>query len=403
MTATPGVSETRLVTRGFVALAAATLAFFIGGGIVLPAAPQFAERALGASRVEVGIAIASFSVASLLVRPLVGWSSDRFGRRPVLFVGAILTIGALLLHVVAGTLEVFIAARSLFGAAEAFYFVAALAAASDLAPEGRRGEAISFLTLSLYMGLAIGPLIGEAVFASTGSYPAVWLAAAAVSVVALALLVVTPETAPAQLAARAGEPAPPRTRARLYHPAGLFPGFLILLGIWGMAGYLAFVPLYVTEIGLTGASLPLAVYALVVVGLRIVGARLPDRLGAARLSGTALALSAAGLLVIGLVPTPPGLLVGTAIFASGVAFTFPALLTLAVSRVPPAERGTVVGTTSLFLDLSFGLAPVALGWVAHASGYPAVFLVGGAASALGCAILLLRAGSLDRPAVAPTG
>ena len=191
-----------------------------------------------------------------------------------------------------------------------------------------------------------------------------------------------------------------RPRGRLYHPAGLFPGFLILLGIWGMAGYLAFVPLYVDEIGMAGASLPLAVYALVVVGLRIVGARLPDRLGAARLSGTALALSSAGLAFMALVQTPAGLLIGTAIFASGVAFTFPALLSLAVSRVGPDERGTVVGTTSLFLDLSFGLAPVALGAVAHANGYPAAFLVGAAASALGCAIVVLRAGSLDRPATA---
>jgi MFS family permease len=384
----------RLVTRPFVALAAATLAFFVAGGIVLPAAPQFAERALLADRVEVGIAIASFSVASLVVRPLVGWSTDRFGRRPVLILGAALTIAALLLHVVAGSLEVFIVARSLFGAAEAFFFVAA---ASDLAPEGRRGEAISFLSLSLYLGLAIGPLLGETVLAATDSYVAVWLTAAAVTVVALGLTLVTPETAVLL------EPGQSRPRGRLFHPAGLFPGFLILLGIWGMAGYLTFVPLYVTEIGMSGASLPLAVYALVVVGLRIVGAKLPDRLGAARLSGTALALSTVGLAVIGFFPSQVGLIAGTAVFACGVAFTFPALLSLAVSRVSPDERGTVVGTTSLFLDLSFGLAPVALGVVAEASGYPAVFLVGAAASAVGCLILLLRAGSLDRPVAAETG
>ena len=71
----------------------------------------------------------------------------------------------------------FIVARCLLGAGEGFFFVAALAAASDIAPQARRGEALSFLSLSLYLGLAIGPPIAEVLFAA-GSYDAVWIAAA---------------------------------------------------------------------------------------------------------------------------------------------------------------------------------------------------------------------------------
>ena len=383
----------RLVTRPFVALAAATLAFFVAGGIVLPAAPQYAERILGANRTEIGIAIASFAIASLVMRPVVGWSTDRFGRRPVLILGAGLTVGALLLHIVATTLVGFTAVRSLFGAAEAFYFVASLSAASDMAPEGRRGEAISFLTLSLYLGLAIGPFVGEVVLNATDAFAVVWLVAAGIALFAFLLTLIVPETVVGHAAGTGGRPRP---RVRLFHPAGLFPGLMILLGTWGMAGFLTFVPLYVNDVGMDGASLPLAIYALIVVGLRIVGARLPDRFGAARLSGTAIALSAVGLTVMGLVTTSTGLLVGTVIFAAGVAFTVPALLALAVSRVPPDERGTVIGTTSLFLDLSFGLAPVALGAVAQMNGFPAAFLVGALASAVASVTLLLRARSLGR-------
>ena len=68
-----------------------------------------------------------------------------------------------------------------------------------------------------------------------------------------------------------------------------------------MAGFLTFLPLYGPEVGLDGVGLPLTAYALVVVGLRIVGATWPDRFGAARLSGAALAISAVGLTIIGLV------------------------------------------------------------------------------------------------------
>jgi len=380
-----------LITPAFVRLAASTLVFFVAGGIVLPIVPQFAEKQLRLSPAEVGLAIAMFSVASLVVRPIVGWSTDRFGRRMALIGGAALTVVALVLHLAASSLGLLVAARALFGVGEAFFFVAALAAASDLAPPERRGEAFSFFSLSLYIGLAIGPLIGE-IALGIGSYPLVWLVAAAIAGCGLVLAWLMPETVPD---VRAIE------RARLFHPAGIVPGILIFLGVFGMAGFLAFVPVYVDDVGLA-ASVPLGIYASIVVVLRIVGARLPDRFGAARLSGSALLATAGGLAIIGTVPTAVGLIVGTATMAVGVAFTFPALMALAVARVEPNERGTVVGTASLFLDLAFGAAPVALGSIAGVTGYGPTFLISAALAALGCVLLVGGRRSID-PAARGSG
>jgi len=387
-------ARSRLVTPAFLALATATLVFFIAGGLVLPIAPRFAKLALDADALGFGIAIGSFSVTSLLLRPIVGWSSDRFGRKPLLIGGSVITVAALLLHLVATDLSIFVIARCLLGAGEGFYFVAALAAASDIAPEDRRGEAISFLSLSLYLGIAIGPPIAEVVFAA-GSYNAVWLLAAAVAAVAVVLSLFVPESAPAVAAARTGAKRAPR--GPLIHPAGVFPGIVILFGLWGMAGFLTYLPLYTPSVGMEGAGLPLTAYALVVVALRIVGATWPDRFGAARLSGAALVVSAVGLAVIGLVGNAAGLLAGTLIFATGVAFTMPALLSLAVSRVPPNERGTVVGTATVFLDLVFGFAPVALGFIADATSYGATFLVSSAMAGVAAVLLIGRRASLERP------
>jgi MFS family permease len=387
-----------LITRPFVALAAATLAFFVAGGIVLPIAPRFAELALKADTLGFGIALGSFSVVSLILRPLVGWSSDRFGRRPLLIGGAIVNVAALALHLVANDLLVFTIARGLLGAGEGFFFVAALAAAADIAPEARRGEAISFLSLSLYLGIAIGPPVAEAIFAA-GSYTAVWIAAAIVAAVAVVLALLVPESAPG-LSVAPGERPP---RGPLIHPAGIFPGIIILFGLWGMAGFLTFLPLYGPEVGLEGVGLPLTAYALVVVGLRIVGATWPDRFGAARLSGAALAVSAVGLTIIGLAPNTVVLMAGTIVFASGVAFTMPALLALAVSRVPPTERGTVVGTATVFLDLVFGFAPAVLRFVAEATDFGVTFLVSAAFAALAATLLIARRESLERPLPVASG
>ena len=394
----------RLVTRGFVALAVATLAFFVAAGIVLPVAPTFAKDALGADETGVGVAIASFSIASLILRPLVGWSSDRFGRRPLLIGGALLTVAALGLHLVATDLAIFIAARALLGAGEGFFFVAAIAAGADLAPESRRGEAMSFLSLSLYLGIAIGPPIGEAMLAiAAGSYDAAWLAAIAVAVSAVALSLLVPESAPAVLARASGTVKTAHVRGPLIHPAGLFPGFISLLGLWGMAGFFTFLPLHARELGMGGAGVPFVIYALIVVVLRVIGAKWPDRYGAARVSGAALAVSALGLAVIGLLPSPEGLIAGTFVFAVGVAFIMPALLTLAVARVPPTERGTVSGTVTLFLDVSFGVAPVVLGLVANRAGYEPTFILSAVLAAVGAGLLLVRRRSLDQTSVPAVG
>lgn len=388
----PSPDDDRLVTPPFIALSVAALAFFTAGSIVLPVASRFAAGPLGADSIGVGVSIGAFAVAALAMRPIVGVASDRYGRRPQLLFGGLATTAALGAHLLADSLPAFIAVRALLGIGEAFFFVSMLAAVSDLAPSTRRGESINIGSLSVYLGLAMGPFIGETVLAATG-YDVVWIVAAAMALVATGLVMLVPETAPSILAPTSG----PRTRARLLHPAGILPGFLILTGTWGMAGLFAFIALYATQVGMDGAGLPLAVYALIVVVLRLVFAKLPDRIGAARLSSAALGVSAVGLAGIAVLDGPAGLMVGTIVFAVGIAFMFPALMALAVSRVDASERGSVVGTTSAFVDLSFGLAPAVLGFVVDGLGFEAAFLVSAAIAALGAALLVARRHSIMAP------
>jgi MFS family permease len=384
---TPVDPPPRLIGGPFAAVFAAALVFFTGGGVVLPIAPRFAEGPIGADAIGFGIAIGIWSFASLAVRPLVGWSADRYGRRPLLVIGALLTVLALALHLIATSLPLFIGARAALGVAEAAFLVAALAAAGDLAPPGRTGEAISLVSLSLYIGLVVGPVLGELVLATAG-YAGVWILAGALAAVAAGLAWLVPETRPSAPLAGPGHGAGTRQPGRILHPAGLLPGVIILCGLWAMAAYLTFLPLHATALGLTGAGPALAVFGAVVIAVRLFGAKLPDRVGAVPLTVTALGFTAAGSVIIALVGGLQGLLLGSAILGVGVAMTMPAVLTLAISRAPATERGSVVGTASLFLDLAFGLAPVFLAPIAAGAGYPAIFLASSVVAVLGAAILL---------------
>lgn len=376
MTAQP---PTRLYTRSFAILSAATLAYFVADGLTLPTAPRFAAGPLGADSVGVGLSIGAFSVTALLLRPWTGRLSDRYGRRPMMLIGSTLLTAALLLHVVAVALPIFVAARLLMGAAEAFVFVAAFAAVADLAPDHRQGEALSVFSLALYVGIGIGPPIGESILAAA-DYNAVWIVAAGIAVLSGLLALGVPDTR--------GPQTDDASTGQLLHPRGILPGLVLMAGAWGMAGYFAFVSLYALHLGLDGAAPYLSVYAAVVIGLRLLGAKLPDRIGARRLSTLALLVGAAGLVSIGLLASPTGLMVGTVLFAVGVAFSFPALSLLVVESVPASERGAVLGTYTAFLDIAFGLGPVTAGAVVASWGYGASFVVSAGVAVAGAGLLL---------------
>jgi len=375
-----GGNTARLLSRPFLILSAATLAYFVADGLTLPTAPRFAAGPLGADSLGVGVSIGAFSLTALVLRPWTGGLSDRYGRRPMMLVGSALLTAALLLHVVAVSLPIFVAARLLMGAAEAFVFVAAFAAAADLSPDDRRGEALSYFSLALYVGIGVGPPIGEAILGAYG-FNAVWVAAAAIAVLSGLLALGVPDTRGQDLGDGSG--------GRLVHPRGVLPGLVLMAGAWGMAGYFTFVSLYALDLGLDGAAPYLSVYAAVVIGLRLVGAKAPDRIGARRLSSAALVVGAAGLALIGLWTDPTGLLIGTIVYGSGVAFMFPALGLLVVSSVPPSERGAALGTFTVFLDLAFGLGPVSLGAAVAAFGYSGAFLVGACIALAGVLLLLI--------------
>jgi predicted MFS family arabinose efflux permease len=126
-----------------------------------------------------------------------------------------------------------------------------------------------------------------------------------------------------------------------------------------------------------------------VIAVRSFGRTLPDRLGAERCAALALVAIAAGLACIAATGTVAGLFAGTGLAALGHALGFPALMTIAIRRAQPGERGAAVAT------IAAG-SQVAIGAGAATVGYRAVFVVGAAVAASG--LLVLRAAG--RPAAA---
>ncbi|HJV04102.1 MAG TPA: MFS transporter, partial [Actinomycetota bacterium] len=275
----------RLITPPFVLVAVATLAYFTADGLLLPAVPLYVEGPLGGGDVAVGITVGAFSLTALLLRPWAGRLGDRRGRRLLMVVGGA-TVGLSVAgYALAASVPVLTALRLVSGVGEAFFFTGAAAAVADMAPEERRGEAVSFFSLALYVGIGIGPLLGEAAIESLG-FTATWLFGGALGLTAAALALTVPETRPEATEAPS---------SRLIHPSALLPGTVLLASVMGMSGYFAFLPLHALEVGLGGSRFVFMLYSGIVVVIRSVGARIPDVLGPERTSRISLLSSAVGL------------------------------------------------------------------------------------------------------------
>lgn len=386
------VTDRRLFTPAFTALLVAELAYFTAAGMEIPLAPLFASRVLGADEVGVGMAVGALALTALFLRPFAGRASDQRGRRPLLIGGALLYAAATAAHALAPDLGVMIGLRLVLGVAEAFFFVAGFAALADLAPPGRTGEALSFNSLSLYLGVALGPLLGQALL-GLGGFTLAWLGAAALALLAALLATRIPETREATVTD--DPPVVP-----LIHRPSIGPGLGLLSGIAAMAGFFAFVALHAEAIGFVDWSLILLEFGAIVVGTRVVFAKLPDRVAPYRLGSAALALTSAGIAVVALIPDGRGLFVGAGILAVGVAFTTPAFFSAVLARVGAHERGAAMGTMSVSIDLAFGAGPMVFGLVAAAGGIRAAFLAGAGLAMIGAvgAIIALRRAA--KPAVA---
>lgn len=367
------MSRQPLLTRAFVLLAVADLGYFTCVGVSLLALPIYVTGPIGSDEAGAGLAFGSFVATSLVCRPFAGRYSDRFGRRPVMAVGAgLAAIGmALMPHV--GTLAGVVGLRLVLGVGEAAFFVAGFALLADLAPAERMGEALSYNSLGLYLGIALGPPLGELLL-ERGGFEAAWYGAALLALVAVVLVFLLRE--------------PPRTESggghgRLIHRPGIPLTLGFLASLIAVSGFLAFVALYAEEIDMRNTSLALFVYGAVVVVCRIAFARLPDRVPSLALGAVTLVVMAAGLLVIATWQQPAGLLVGTVVMAVGVTFATPAFFAALFETALPSERGAAAATASISIDLGLGLGPILMGLVANAYGIPWAFVVAASAALAG--------------------
>ncbi|MEJ2084142.1 MAG: MFS transporter [Acidobacteriota bacterium] len=337
----------------------------IGFLIVLPLLPFYAER-LGADPFKVGALVSMFAVAQMASSPLWGRLSDRYGRRPMILGGLLISAAAYVFFESADTVWMLFLSRFVQGAGAGTVGVVQ-AYLSDSVPSRDRAKALGWLTAATSAGVMIGPAIGSLAAAYNLVGPG-YLAAILCILNFLFAWWWLPESFPSQPSGRRREAVPGATRRAigsvLRHPRGEV-GSLIWIYALGMMAFMAMngvLALFlerrysVTEetigwffVYVGGVSL---VMRSVVLGPAV------RRFGEVKILKAGLVSMAIGLAAIPLTSDFLSLAFAVLLIPVGTALLFPATTSLVTQRAGTDETGLVLGVQQAFGGVARMIGPL---------------------------------------------
>ncbi|WP_288371821.1 MFS transporter [uncultured Algoriphagus sp.] len=122
---------------------------------VISGVVKFIETEFDLSKLELGWSVASLTLTSTLAMMVAGPMSDRFGRRKVLQVAAILYAISAFGSAVAPDFISLVVARMVGGFGVGASLILAPMYIAEIAPPGMRGRLVSFNQLNIVIGISI--------------------------------------------------------------------------------------------------------------------------------------------------------------------------------------------------------------------------------------------------------
>ncbi|NLM30223.1 MAG: MFS transporter [Methanomicrobiales archaeon] len=360
-------------------------ATMLGLGVVSPLLPIYAES-LGATGIWLGIIFSAFALSRSIFMPIIGRISDRRGRKWLILIGMFSYAALSLGYLIAGSVYSLTAVRFAHGIASAMVVPIAMAYIADLSEKGKEGSHMGNFSISMFLGMGMGPLLGGFLNDAFGM-PSVFYAMAGLSAFATLLVAISlPEARPGLSRNPVEDPAPMREIVRLPVMRGIVVfGFISALGRGGM---MVFIPVFGPLIAISPAEVGIVLSAntFLMALLQVPVGRFTDR-------GNKIALIVAGssIIAIGLIAIPLSgsfwpLIATTSLIGVGGAVQQPSIMALTVDAGRTIGMGTSMGAYNTVFGIGMIIAPLLGGVFMDFIGVEAVFYVGGAITFVGTAV-----------------
>lgn len=374
-------------------------ATMLGLGIVSPLLPIYATS-LGATGIWLGIIFSAFAFSRSIFMPVIGRISDRRGRKWIILIGMFSYAALSLAYIIVDSVYSLTVVRLAHGLASAMVVPIAMAYVADLSEKGREGSHMGNFSISMFLGMGMGPLLGGFLNDMFGINSVFYVMAALSAFATLLVGISLPEAKRGTFTVPGGTSVPLQEIVTLPAMRGVMVfSFISALGRGGM---MVFIPVFGPLIAITPfeVGVVLSANTFLMAILQVPVGRITD-------SGNKVALIVAGSAIMALsiaaIPFSGSflpLLMITSFVGIGGAIQQPAIMALTVDAGRTIGMGTSMGAYNTIFGIGMIIAPLMGGIFMDYIGVVAVFYVGGAISLIGT---VLFAAMMRRSAHATDG
>ncbi len=363
--AAPEIKE-KIVNFNFMALFGAVVFLFFALDFYIPVLPFYVIDS-GGGESAVGLLMGLFTFCSVVLRPFQGRNLNQRGRKRLLITGIVLyTLSGMALMILPSLSLVFIF-RAIQGLGWGAFLLAYNTLTLDLAPAGRRGEALGLMGIAPPLALASAPVISEQIRIATDSnYLLLFFIASVAALLALfsGLLVKEPSLKKGREEIAQGERAAQAVtvkKAPLLSRNVFFPSLIIFFMTFNLGSILTFLPLLGETRDIQAVGYFFTVFALTTVFSRPAAGRLSDRQGRSRVFLPGLLIASAALMMIALAYSAEQLLISAFILGLGFGAGHSSVMAMAADKLSIMERGVGMATFTAAFDLGIVAGSSTLG------------------------------------------
>jgi len=373
----------------------------LGFATIFPLLPLHLTEQLGASVKLVGVVVATFALVETFCKTALGGITDRYGRRPVMVAGLLLSSVAPIVMSILRVPVFFVPLRLVDGLGSAALWPAAAAAVADGTTADRRATGMGTLNLFFLGGLAAGPSLGLFVSGFAGHFRAgFYLASGLLALAAVVAIIMFPRDrrTPTAAAAFVGYHAttPPQPLRSVIEASRasplLFSMYLVaFVQMFGLGLLVPIAAIYAKRVvGLSEHAIGILFLAIVaaVATATVPAGRLADRIGKPPLVAAGMVIGSIGMWMMPLGTRLAELIPAAVLLGTSYALTAPAWLALVSELAPAGRLGLAVGASETVQGLGLVLGPLLGGFLWDGFGPRAPFVASATVLTVGTVIAI---------------